>query len=339
MNSSGGASSVSPPKNSERIDQVVGNRISSKSRKKLLKKFDSDEDETKLYFAQRRLSFSHSDEEGDEVNTPTNPTKSKISPGTKELRTARKRKLECHLDNISTKIPSTKNSPVKIKLKLKLTGNQKISIVKQPNFQDSEVDKKKKVSSLPVTVGEQKSSSKCHEVEEIIELSPEKKEKNALSSSQHQIRSSNPRKRPNSDFVVDRAPETKKTKEECYLNAPKNPVSETAVRKHEEITQPHQFFTYESFGGNGREFFGVTEDETLILVEDSLEVGSNGRDGIYFPMDGPYMCEICRTFVKTNREFVEHVKTSHDQNEIDETVLDILENQLNNETSSFITLE
>jgi len=338
-----GSSSVSLPKKVERkylFENGKRRMSSSISRKKLVQKF---EHEDKLFSTQRRLmAFTDSDEEWNEMCKPTNPTgktEIKISPSnaTEEVRTVRKRKHDCNRDSFASKIPPMKkNSPVKIKIKLTSTGNKKIVIAEQ--HQDSQFEENKKKTSLEVIVDDdRKRSSKCNEIDEVIELSPKK---NTSSLSNHQIRSSNSRKRPhliNSDVATDQFPETKKTKE--HLNTPKNPYSEITGRKNEESTQPPQFFTFQNFGGNGREFFGVSEDETLILIADSLEFGSNSRDGNYFPMDGPYMCEICRTIVKTNREFVEHVQTSHDNNEIDETVLEILTSQLQNDTADFITLE
>jgi len=74
--------------------------------------------------------------------------------------------------------------------------------------------------------------------------------------------------------------------------------------------------------GNSREFFGLGPRDSMVIVEENYEVTENN-----FPVVGPYMCEICRTFVKTNREFVRHVEENH-QNELDEDVLQIMKSQL-----------
>ena len=74
--------------------------------------------------------------------------------------------------------------------------------------------------------------------------------------------------------------------------------------------------------GNSREFFGLGPRESMVIVEENYELAENN-----FPFVGPYMCEICRTFVKTNIEFVRHVQENH-RNELDEDVLKIMQSQL-----------
>ena len=74
--------------------------------------------------------------------------------------------------------------------------------------------------------------------------------------------------------------------------------------------------------GNSREFFGLGPRDSMVIVEENYELEENN-----FPFVGPYMCEICRTFVKTNREFVRHVQENH-HNELDEDVLKIMQSQL-----------
>ena len=78
--------------------------------------------------------------------------------------------------------------------------------------------------------------------------------------------------------------------------------------------------------GNLLQFFGVGPKETLIIEEQEIELKINPD---FFPFQGPYMCEICRTFVKTNREFVDHIKTRH-EDQLDEQVLEIMETHLEN---------
>ena len=73
--------------------------------------------------------------------------------------------------------------------------------------------------------------------------------------------------------------------------------------------------------GNSREFFSVGPSENLVIEEDEIDLKENPE---YFPFEGPYMCEICRTICNTNREFVHHIRTEH-PNEIDADVVEIME--------------
>ena len=71
----------------------------------------------------------------------------------------------------------------------------------------------------------------------------------------------------------------------------------------------------------GNTFFSVGADKPNLK---RLELTERPE---YFPPEGPYMCEMCEIFVKTNREFVNHIKSSHAQ-DIDEEVLEIMESHL-----------
>ena len=77
---------------------------------------------------------------------------------------------------------------------------------------------------------------------------------------------------------------------------------------------------------NSRRFFRLGPKESLIIEQNKIELTENPD---FFPLNGPYMCEICRMFVKTSREFVHHVRTRH-EDELDETVLNIMEKHLDN---------
>ena len=75
---------------------------------------------------------------------------------------------------------------------------------------------------------------------------------------------------------------------------------------------------------NSRHFFGIGAGDTVVIVENRLEL-TEVPD--YFPTYGPYMCEMCNTFVETNREFVHHIKTNHAE-DLDFEVLRIMESHL-----------
>ena len=83
--------------------------------------------------------------------------------------------------------------------------------------------------------------------------------------------------------------------------------------------------------GNSREFFNVGPTQNLIIEEDEIDLKKNPE---YFPFEGPYMCEICRMILSTNREFVHHIRTEH-PNEIDSDVVQIMEAHVQISTSWF----
>ena len=78
--------------------------------------------------------------------------------------------------------------------------------------------------------------------------------------------------------------------------------------------------------GNSRKFFGLGPKESLIIEQSKIELTKNPD---FFPSYGPYMCEICRTFVRTSQEFVNHIRINH-KDQVDEKVLDIMESHHNN---------
>ena len=66
-------------------------------------------------------------------------------------------------------------------------------------------------------------------------------------------------------------------------------------------------------------------------LEDAIimTVPYKGKDlkDVYFPLNGPYSCEICAKIVETNLDFFNHLKGRHLE-EADEDVMETMENYL-----------
>ena len=80
--------------------------------------------------------------------------------------------------------------------------------------------------------------------------------------------------------------------------------------------------------GNSFEFFQATHKKDLdVLME---ELVFNDDDEMFFPTEGPYLCEVCQTFVQTNAEYFHHLQLHLDV--VDPEILERMENYLENES-------
>ena len=78
--------------------------------------------------------------------------------------------------------------------------------------------------------------------------------------------------------------------------------------------------------GNSFEFFKATHKKNLdILME---ELVFNNNEEMFFPTEGPYLCEVCQTFVRTNAEYFCHLQLHLDV--VDPEILERMENYLEN---------
>ena len=60
------------------------------------------------------------------------------------------------------------------------------------------------------------------------------------------------------------------------------------------------------------------------------ELVFNDDDEMFFPTEGPYLCEVCQTFVQTNAEYFHHLQLHLDV--VDPEILERMENYLENES-------
>jgi hypothetical protein len=61
-----------------------------------------------------------------------------------------------------------------------------------------------------------------------------------------------------------------------------------------------------------------------------MKIDYKGKEtnDIYFPINGPYCCELCESIWSTNKEFLDHVNADH-LGDVDEEILKKMEIILN----------